>query len=176
MQQRSTSSSIWLRTQRCGTAAVGAYRTTSRPAHPLLRTLGGDSQGGSLGAGISLAPLAREDLGRLIADTLSCDAGPCAPLRDGAREDGGNPFFAIRSFLRSRRLPSIMIAARWRWSSMLHAKGIRNERPRSSRASGARLISCTRLPLANRLQRPQKRCAGRPRCPGRRRPAAGAHL
>jgi catalase len=46
---------------------------------------------------ISLAPLAREDLGRIIADTLSCSRPDAAPLARLVQEKtGGNPFFAIQ--------------------------------------------------------------------------------
>ena len=74
---------------------IGAYRDNEvDSAHPLMRKLDAVRKEGALVQEISLAPLAREDLGRLIADTLSC-----APRRaaragaTGAREDGRQSVF-----------------------------------------------------------------------------------
>ncbi len=77
---------------------VGAYRDNEiSPSHPLVRTLETIRKAGALVQEISLAPLAREDLGRLIADTLSCEPDRAAPLARLVHEKtGGNPFFAIQ--------------------------------------------------------------------------------
>ena len=77
---------------------VGAYRDNEvSPSHPLLRTLDAIRKAGAFVQEINLAPLAREDLGRLIADTLSCEPGRAAPLARLVHEKtGGNPFFAIQ--------------------------------------------------------------------------------
>ena len=46
---------------------------------------------------IALAPLAREDLGQLIADALRCEPERAAPLAQLVHEKtAGNPFFAIQ--------------------------------------------------------------------------------
>jgi len=77
---------------------------------------------------IGLAPLAREDLGRLIADTLSCTPPVAAPLARLVHEKtGGNPFFAIQ-FISALAEEGLLDfdhdAARWRWElDRVHAKG-----------------------------------------------------
>jgi len=66
-------------------------------AHPLMRKLDAIRKAGAFVQEIGLAPLAREDLGRLIADTLSCTPPVAAPLARLVHEKtGGNPFFAIQ--------------------------------------------------------------------------------
>src|SRR5580692_1158027 len=77
---------------------VGACRDNEiSPSHPLLRTLDAIRKAGAFVQEISLAPLAQEDLGRLIADTLSCTPGRAVPLARLVHEKtGGNPFFAIQ--------------------------------------------------------------------------------
>src|SRR5882672_50205 len=77
---------------------IGAYRDNEiDSAHPLMRRLDTMRKEGAFVQEISLAPLAREDLGRLIADTLSCAPGDAAPLARLMQEKtGGNPFFAIQ--------------------------------------------------------------------------------
>src|ERR1700719_3443222 len=52
---------------------IGAYRDNEvDSAHPLLRKLEAIRQSGAIVREIVLLPLAREDLGRLIADSLNC--------------------------------------------------------------------------------------------------------
>src|ERR1700726_3252006 len=77
---------------------VGAYRDNEvSPSHPLLRTLEAIRKAGAFVQEISLAPLAREDLGRLIADTLSCTPDHAVPLARLVQEKtAGNPLFAIQ--------------------------------------------------------------------------------
>jgi len=77
---------------------VGAYRDNEvNPSHPLLRTLDAIRKAGATVQEIGLAPLTREDMGRLIADTLGCTPGDAAPLAQLVHEKtGGNPFFAIQ--------------------------------------------------------------------------------
>src|SRR5207302_1267886 len=77
---------------------IGAYRDNEvDAAHPLMRKLDGIRKAGAFVQEISLAPLAREDLGRLIADTLSCAPRRAAPLARLVHEKtGGNPFFSIQ--------------------------------------------------------------------------------
>ena len=77
---------------------------------------------------ISLAPLAREDLGQLIADALRCEPARAAPLAQLVHEKtGGNPFFAIQ-FLSALAEEGLLTfdhdAARWSWDlERIHAKG-----------------------------------------------------
>jgi len=77
---------------------IGAYRDNEvDSAHPLMRRLDTIRKAGALVQEISLAPLAQEDLGRLIADTLSCEPRAAAPVARLVHEKtGGNPFFAIQ--------------------------------------------------------------------------------
>ena len=99
---------------------IGAYRDNEVDSlHPLTRKLSAIRDAGALIEEIRLEPLAREDLGRLIADTLSCAprrAGPLAQLMH--EKTGGNPFFAIQfiSELAEEGLLNFDYdAARWRW-------------------------------------------------------------
>src|SRR5215831_1044297 len=67
---------------------IGAYRDNEvNSVHPLLRKLDA----------IVLAPLSREDLGQLIADSLHCEPQRASPLAQLIHDKtGGNPFFAIQ--------------------------------------------------------------------------------
>jgi predicted ATPase len=54
---------------------IGAYRDNEvTAAHPLMRKLDAIKTGGGKVAEITLAPLAREHLGQLIADALRCES------------------------------------------------------------------------------------------------------
>jgi len=77
---------------------IGAYRDNEvNSTHPLMRKLDAVRKAGAFVQEISLAPLAREDLGRLIADTLSCARAVPPRWRDWCTEKtGGNPFFALQ--------------------------------------------------------------------------------
>ena len=77
---------------------IGAYRDNEvDSAHPLMRRLDAIRKAGAFVQEISLAPLAREDLERLVADTLSCAPDRAAPLARLVHEKtAGNPFFAIQ--------------------------------------------------------------------------------
>jgi len=108
---------------------VGAYRDNEiNLSHSLLRTLEAIRKAGAFVQEISLAPLARKDLGRLIADTLSCAPGRAAPLaRLVYEKTGGNPFFVIQ-FISALAEEGLLRfdhdAAHWRWElDRLHAKG-----------------------------------------------------
>jgi len=108
---------------------VGAYRDNEvSPAHPLPRTLDAIREAGAPVKEVSLAPLTRDDLGRLIADTLSCTPNDAIPLALLVHEKtGGNPFFAIQ-FISALAEEGLLrfdhAAARWRWQlDRIHAKG-----------------------------------------------------
>jgi serine/threonine protein kinase len=77
---------------------IGAYRDNEvNSAHPLMRKLEAIRQAGARVQEIILAPLAREDLGRLIADALHSEPERAAPLAQLVHEKtAGNPFFAIQ--------------------------------------------------------------------------------
>ena len=103
-----------------GLLVIGAYRDNEvNSLHPLTRKLSAIRDAGASMEEIRLEPLARDDLGRLIADTLSCAprrAGPLAQLMH--EKTGGNPFFAIQ-FISELAEEGLLHfdydAARWRW-------------------------------------------------------------
>src|SRR5262249_52119359 len=76
---------------------IGAYRNNEvTAAHPLIRKLDAIKSAGGKVAEITLAPLAREHLGQLMADALRCEPERAAPLAQLVHEKtGGNPFFAV---------------------------------------------------------------------------------
>jgi PAS domain S-box-containing protein len=108
---------------------IGAYRDNEvGPAHPLMRKLQDMRQAGAVLNDIVLAPLTREDLEQLIAESLHCEpehAGPLAALVQD--KTSGNPFFAIQflSALWDEGLLTFDHAeGRWSWDlPRIHAKG-----------------------------------------------------
>jgi PAS domain S-box-containing protein len=108
---------------------MGAYRDNEvDSAHPLMRKLDAIREDGAFVGEISLAPLTREDLGRLIVDTLSCAPDHTAPLARLVHEKtGGNPFFAIQ-FISALAEEGLLRfdhdAASWRWElDQVYARG-----------------------------------------------------
>ena len=108
---------------------IGAYRDNEvTAANPLLRKLEAIKAAGGKVTEIRLAPLEREHLVELIADTLRCDQERAAPLAQLVHEKtGGNPFFA-NQFMSSLAEEGMLIfdhdAARWSWDlDRIHAKG-----------------------------------------------------
>jgi PAS domain S-box-containing protein len=108
---------------------IGAYRENEvNSAHPLMRKLGAIRQAGGNVKEIVLAPLACEDFGRLIADSLHSELERVAPLAQLVHEKtAGNPFFAIQ-FLYALSEEGLLTfdhdAARWSWNlNRIHAKG-----------------------------------------------------
>jgi PAS domain S-box-containing protein len=109
---------------------IGAYRDNEvTAAHPLMRRL--EAIRGADGApvqDITLAPLGRDDVCRLIEDSLYCDAGRAAPLAQLVHEkSAGNPFFVIQ-FLSALIDEGLVTfdhpGTRWRWDlPRIHAKG-----------------------------------------------------
>jgi PAS domain S-box-containing protein len=77
---------------------IGAYRDNEvNSTHPLMRKLQAIRKAGAVVHDIVLTPLAREDLGRLIADSIRCEFEDAAPLAQLVHEKTtGNPFFAIQ--------------------------------------------------------------------------------
>lgn len=99
---------------------IGAYRDNEVHAtHPLVRKLEAIRQSGAAVQDIVLAPLARDDLRQMLADSLRCDAESAEPLATLLREKTtGNPFFAIQFILTladERLLEFDYTHARWRW-------------------------------------------------------------
>src|SRR5437867_6452734 len=108
---------------------IGAYRDNEvDPTHPLIRKLRAMRQAGAILQDIVLAPLAREDLGQLLADSLHCEPERAAPLAHLVHEKtAGNPFFAIQfiSTLAEEGLLTFDHShAQWSWDvDHIHAKG-----------------------------------------------------
>src|SRR5712672_2980504 len=139
---------------------IGAYRDNEvDSAHPLMRKLDAIRKAGAFVQEISLAPLAREDLGRLIADTLSCAPGDAAPLARLMQEKtGGNPFFAIQ-FISALAEEGLLRfdhdAARWRWElDRIHAKGY------TDNVVDLMVGKLTRLPVETQAALQQLACLG----------------
>src|SRR6202020_21183 len=108
---------------------IGAYRDNEvDAAHPLRQKLDAVKNAGARVAEITLAPLAQEHLGQLIADALRCEPERAASLAQLVREKtGGNPFFAIQ-FVSSLAEEGMLVfdhdAARWSGDlDRIHAKG-----------------------------------------------------
>jgi len=108
---------------------IGAYRDNEvDAAHPLTRTLNAIRQAKAQVQHISLAPLARDDLGQLAADALHCAPEPASGLAQLVHaKTAGNPFFAIQ-FLTALADEGLLTfdhdAARWSWDlNRIYAKG-----------------------------------------------------
>jgi predicted ATPase/GAF domain-containing protein len=108
---------------------IGAYRDNEvNPTHPLVRKLEDMHEAGALLQDIVLAPLTREDLEQLIADSLHCQPGHSAPLAELVHDKTtGNPFFAIQfisALFEEGLLTFDHVAGRWSWDpNRIHAKG-----------------------------------------------------
>ena len=108
---------------------VGAYRDNEvAPTHPLMRMIEAMRRRGAGLQEIVLEPLAVEDVGSLVADTLHCERERAYPLAQLVHEKtGGNPFFAIQflSTLAEEKLLAFDPAARsWTWDlPSIRAKG-----------------------------------------------------
>jgi len=108
---------------------IAAYRDNEvDAAHPLTRKLDAIRQAGDRVREIRLAPLARDDLGQLIADALHCELERAAPLAQLVYEKtAGNPFFVIQ-FLYSLAEEGLLRfdhdTAGWSWDLVrIRAKG-----------------------------------------------------
>ncbi len=77
---------------------IGAYRHNEVVhTHLLRRTLEAIRRAGAKVHEIALAPLAPDDIGRLVADTLRCKLARSRPLAQLVqKKTAGNPFFAIQ--------------------------------------------------------------------------------
>lgn len=108
---------------------IGAYRNNEvSSTHPLMRKLDAMRQAGSVLRDIVLAPLGREDLNQLLADSLRCERDRATPLAQLIHEKtSGNPFFAIQfiSTLADEGLLNFDYdEAKWSWDlNRIHAKG-----------------------------------------------------
>ena len=108
---------------------IGAYRDNEVNAtHPLVRKLNAIRQAGAALQDIVLTPLERDDLGKLLADSLHCEPEHAAPLAELIHQKTtGNPFFAIQfiSTLADEGLLTFDYGeGRWVWDlRRIHAKG-----------------------------------------------------
>lgn len=99
---------------------IGAYRDNEvSPSHPLMLALDAIRNAGASVREMVLAPLTREDVGRLVADTVRAAPGSADPLSHLVYEKtAGNPFFAIQfiSILAEEGLIAFDgTVAAWRW-------------------------------------------------------------
>jgi PAS domain S-box-containing protein len=107
---------------------IGAYRDNEvDSAHPLWRRLEAIRLTGALVHQIVLAPLACEDLGQLIADSLHSEPEHAIPLAQLVHEKtAGNPFFVIQfiyALVEEQLLAFNHNGARWFWDlNRIHAK------------------------------------------------------
>jgi PAS domain S-box-containing protein len=139
---------------------IGAYRDNEvDSAHPLMRKLDTIRKAGAFVQEINLAPLGEEDLGRLIADTLSCLPPVAAPLARLVHDKtSGNPFFAIQ-FISALAEEGLLRfdhdAARWQWElDRLHAKGY------TDNVADLMVGKLTRLPAETQAALQQLACLG----------------
>jgi PAS domain S-box-containing protein len=108
---------------------IGAYRDNEvNLAHPLIRKLETIRKAGAVVHEIILAPLAREDLGRLIGDALHCEPGRVTALAELIHEKtAGNPFFVnqlISVLVEEGLLTFDYGEGRWLWDlNRIRAKG-----------------------------------------------------
>jgi PAS domain S-box-containing protein len=108
---------------------IGAYRDNEvNTTHPLVRKLEAIRRAGAAVQDIVLTPLSRDDLGKLVVDSLHCQLERAAPLVDLIHEKtAGNPFFAIQfiyTLVDDRLLTFDYGARRWVWNLLrIRAKG-----------------------------------------------------
>src|SRR5215475_4818207 len=108
---------------------IGAYRNNEvNPSHPLMRKLEAMRQPGAILQDIVLAPLTREDLAHLIADSLHCEPERATPLAQLIHDKtAGNPFFAIQFFSALAEEGLLTFdhgEGRWSWDlNRVYAKG-----------------------------------------------------
>ena len=108
---------------------IGAYRDNEVDAtHPLVRKLDAMRRAGGLLHDIVLAPLSREDLDQLIADSLRCTQQHAGPLAELVHEKTtGNPFFAIQflsALFEEGLLTFDHVDKRWSWDlTRIRARG-----------------------------------------------------
>ena len=139
---------------------IGAYRDNEvNSVHPLTRKLEAIRKTGARVQEIILAPLVCEDLGRLIADALRCEADRVAPLAQLVHEKtAGNPFFAIQ-FISALAEEGLLTFdhgdARWSWDLVrIHAKGY------TDNVVDLMVGKLTRLPFETQRALQQLACLG----------------
>jgi PAS domain S-box-containing protein len=138
----------------------GAYRDNEVDAtHPLMRKLDAIRQAGAQVQEIHLKPLARDDLGQLIADALRCEPERSSPLAQLVQEKtAGSPFFVIQ-FLHTLAGEGLLAfdhdAARWRWDlERIHAKSY------TDNVVDLMALKLSRLPVETQQALYQMACLG----------------
>ena len=139
---------------------IGAYRDNEVAAtHPLTRKLQAIRQAGALVHDIVLAPLTRDDLESLIADSLHCERRSAGPLAELVEEKTvGNPFFVIQ-FISALFEEGLLIfdhgKAHWCWDlNRIHAKGY------TDNVVDLMVGKLTRLPIETQNALQQLACLG----------------
>ena len=139
---------------------LGAYRDNEVDAtHPLMRKLDAIRQAGGQVQEIRLKPLARDDVGQLIADALRCGSERSSPLAQLVQEKtAGNPFFVIQ-FLHTLAAEGLLAfdhdAARWRWDlERIHAKSY------TDNVVDLMAVKLSRLPVETQQAVQQMACLG----------------
>jgi PAS domain S-box-containing protein len=139
---------------------IGAYRSNEvNSDHPLMRKLNAIRQVGAMVQEITLAPLAREDLGRLIGECVHCEQDRTASLAHLVHEKtAGNPFFAIQ-FIHTLAEEGLLIFnhgdVRWSWDlARIHAKGY------TDNVVDLMVGKLNRLPIETRNALQQLACLG----------------
>ena len=108
---------------------IGAYRDNEvEAAHPLMHKLAAIKNAGGKITHITLAPLAHEHVGQLIADALRCEPQRAARLAQLVHEKtAGNPLFVIQflfALIEEELLAFDHGALRWTWDlERIRAKG-----------------------------------------------------
>jgi len=139
---------------------IGAYRDNEvGPSHPLRRTFETIRRAGRQVQEIVLAPLTRDAIEQMAADSLDCDRGNAKPLALLIYEKTqGNPLFAIQFFTElseERLLRFDHDMAAWNWDvSRIHAKGL------SDNVIDLMAVKIGRLSVATRHVLGQLACLG----------------
>ena len=139
---------------------IGAYRDNEvSAAHPLIRKLEAIRQAGAIVHDIVLAPLAWDDLGQFMADSLHCNLERARPLAQLIHEKTtGNPFFAIQfiAALADEELLGFDYGAgQWSWDlNRIHAKGY------TDNVVDLLVAKLNRLPVDTRKALQQLACLG----------------
>ena len=109
--------------------AIGAYRDNEvGPDHPLRLMLESVRQAGALVQDIVVGPLSRDDLARMVAESVGCGLRQAEPLgRLIHDKTAGNPFFAsqfLTTLCEAHLLAFDPIQGAWRWDiDDIHAQG-----------------------------------------------------
>ncbi|WP_254508235.1 trifunctional serine/threonine-protein kinase/ATP-binding protein/sensor histidine kinase [Anatilimnocola floriformis] len=139
---------------------IAAYRDNEvHSTHPLMRKLAAMREAGAIMHDIVLAPLGREELGQLLADSLRCDSAHAAPLARLIHDKtSGNPFFAIQfitTLAEEGLLTFDYAAAHWTWDlKQIHNKGY------TDNVVELMIGKLSRLPVATQNALQQFACLG----------------